>query len=493
MPKESASLSSKLSKLVKEFGDRVFQTDGKVLFCKACEKSVNCDKKYFVSQHCESGKHQAAVAKKAAGATSTARLLSTCIYGKQSEFSMDLCGALMCADIPLHKVENPAFKDFLQKYTKEQVPSETTLRKVYVGLKYQETLGRIRSTVGEHHIWVSIDETTDTKGRYVANTIVGTLDRSKESEIFLLNSECLEKTNASTIAQALTNALNLLWPQGVKYDRVLLLVTDAAAYMKKAASGLKTLFPNMIFLTCLAHALHRVAEEVRTIFPDVDKLISNGKKVFLKAPSRVASFKEQYPDLPLPPAPVLTRWGTWLDAAIYYSTNFDAFRSVVDAFDGEDAAAIEATQALLQKNQVRNDLAFIASHLHNLSTTITKLEERNLPLTSALEIFQAEVERIESIPGQKGLRICSKLNSVVQRNNELETLKKIARVLAGETDVDVRRSPAILANYKYAPVTSVDVERSFYKLKNILSDNRQSFAFDSLRKFVVVNCNPRTA
>jgi hypothetical protein len=42
----------------------------------------------------------------------------------------------------------------------------------------------------------------------------------------------------------------------------LLLVTDAAPYMKKAAKGLQMLYPKIIHITYLAHALHRFAEEV---------------------------------------------------------------------------------------------------------------------------------------------------------------------------------------------------------------------------------------
>ncbi|KRZ63903.1 hypothetical protein T08_2385, partial [Trichinella sp. T8] len=78
--------------------------------------------------------------------------------------------------------------------------------------------------------------------------------------------------------------------------------------MKKAAGALKVLFPNMLHLTCLAHGLHRIAEHIRCLFPDVDRLISNVKKGFLKAPSRVQLFKEMAPEIPLPPQPVLTRW-----------------------------------------------------------------------------------------------------------------------------------------------------------------------------------------
>jgi len=59
---------------------------------------------------------------------------------------------------------------------------------------------------------------------------------------------------------------------------VFLLVTDAAPYMIKTGQALKTFYPNMIHVTCVAHGLNRVLEKVREIFPEVNKLVNNGKK-----------------------------------------------------------------------------------------------------------------------------------------------------------------------------------------------------------------------
>ena len=52
---------------------------------------------------------------------------------------------------------------------------------------------------------------------------------------------------------------------------MLLFVSDAAPYMIKAAKALQLLYPKMIHVTCIAHALHRAAEEVRGSYPEVDK------------------------------------------------------------------------------------------------------------------------------------------------------------------------------------------------------------------------------
>jgi hypothetical protein len=80
--------------------------------------------------------------------------------------------------------------------------------------------------------------------------------------------------------------------------------------MIKAAKALQLLYPKMIHVTCLADALHRLAEEVCGRYPEVEKLIANGKKIFIKSPLRVQKFKEEAPILLLPPQPNVTRWGT---------------------------------------------------------------------------------------------------------------------------------------------------------------------------------------
>jgi hypothetical protein len=96
---------------------------------------------------------------------------------------------------------------------------------------------------------------------------VGTLKLEQPGEIFVLACEVLERVNNSTIAVVFYNAVNLLWPDKVERENVLLFVSDAAPYMIKSAKALQLLYPKMIHVTCLAHALHRVAEEVHVSYP----------------------------------------------------------------------------------------------------------------------------------------------------------------------------------------------------------------------------------
>ena len=139
----------------------------------------------------------------------------------------------------------------------------------------------------------------------------------------------LGKTNHSAIARFVNDSLRLLWPSEMENNcaKVLLLVTDSASYMLKAAKALQVFYSNLIHVTCLAHGLHRIAEKIRELFPAVNDLIT--KKLFLKAPAHVQVYKDCPPEVPLPPEPVVTRSGTWLSAVSFYQKHFNEVKEVV--------------------------------------------------------------------------------------------------------------------------------------------------------------------
>lgn len=51
---------------------------------------------------------------------------------RRNQFFEDLCKTLIAADIPLNKLSNPHFKQFLEINCKRSIPDQSTLRKVYV-------------------------------------------------------------------------------------------------------------------------------------------------------------------------------------------------------------------------------------------------------------------------------------------------------------------------------------------------------------------------
>lgn len=110
--------------------------------------------------------------------------------------------------------------------------------------------------------------------------------------------------------------------------------------MKRAALTLTDLYPKLCHVTCLAHGLSRVAEQVRIEYPLVNEWITIIKRIFVKAPGRVHAFRAANPNIPLPPEPILTRWGTWLEASEYHAHYFHIFEEFLPGLDPNDAEAI---------------------------------------------------------------------------------------------------------------------------------------------------------
>jgi len=371
MPIEKSSVATRLKNYVSEFGN-IFTTDNKILFCTVCNIKIASDKRFSVTQHIATEKHRRGV-NRVEDKKKCQQLISQDPSSKSS-FNNDLCKAMLSANIPLNKLSNTHFKQFLIKYTGQNVPDQTTLRKGNVDYCYKEVITEIRQKVVGKKIWVSIDETTDAEGRFIASVIIGTLLLDRAGDSFLLNLEHLQKTNHSTVCSVFENALYLLWPDGIRQNDVLLFLSDAAPYMTKAGDTLKVLYTKMVHVTCTSHGLHRTAEQIRIQFPKVDKLVANVKQVFKKAPYRVQKFHTDAPHIPLPPEPILTRWGTWISAAIYYSKNFETVRQIVECFDENDAFSIKNAQKYFKANQMKLKFGLhtfkflVSSYSYNAST-----------------------------------------------------------------------------------------------------------------------------
>jgi len=128
--------------------------------------------------------------------------------------------------------------------------------------------------------------------RSIANCVIGILSPDKEQcKTYLINMGVLASTNSNRIFQFFDESMNVFGFNVLKKEDIQLLVTDAAPYMIKAGNGLTLLYPNLIHITCLALTLHRVSEEIRRNFPNVDILIANCKKIFLKSPKHIQLFK----------------------------------------------------------------------------------------------------------------------------------------------------------------------------------------------------------
>jgi hypothetical protein len=139
---------------------------------------------------------------------------------------------------------------------------------------------------------------------------------------------------------------------------------------------------------------------------------------------------------------------------------------------------------------LKSDLIYIYSNFGTLSDSITQLETFGLSLHHLIKIVQDVENKIQQAGNRVGQDIKNKLKSVLDKNTGFKTMTTISKILNGEKVSNQNFSDDLnnsdIAYFQFAPITSVDVERSFSKYKNLLSDNRRLFTIENIKHTLIV-------
>jgi len=128
-----------------------------------------------------------------------------------------------------------------------------------------------------------------------------------------------------------------------------------------------------------------------------------------------------------------------------------------------------------------------------LATEITHLGTSGMLLSESVCCIEKVKQQIKQASGKTGETVIKKLDNLLNKNSEFKILTIISNILKGEK-ISREELPEDLTcddliHYKFAPISSVDVECSFSKYKHILSDRRRRFLFENLKKVLIVQCN----
>jgi len=116
-----------------------------------------------------------------------------------------------------------------------------------------------------------------------------------------------------------------------------------------------------------------------------------------------------------------------------------------------------------------------------------------IQLCDAINIVKQTESELSWIQGEVANKVNAKLESVLEWNPGYSTLCKVSDILCGNEAKLGGNEQELSANdltiFKYSPVMSCDVERSFSWYKVLLSDNWRSFQFDNFKMHVIIHCN----
>lgn len=241
---------------------------------------------------------------------------------------------LAAADIPIHKVDNPTVREYLNTEVVNggAIPKSTHIRKMYLPDVYDHERSEILAKLMGDNLTIQADETSDAQDRPVMNILVASLDRLSEDGkliYYLLDTVFLEgSVDHANVARTIMESIS---KAGFPFHTIRVFNSDAAAYMQKCYREiLSPVFPNCVHITCLAHLMNLLGEQFRKPFDTVNKFVRLMSSLFFRAGARKARFKRyiihcKETDINvnacLAPNPVQTRWNSWYDSVAHHLPN----------------------------------------------------------------------------------------------------------------------------------------------------------------------------
>ena len=409
---------------------------------------------FFVTSHLSGARH---CKLKVNPPTATQQFLPT---ASGTDFAKEVVRVFLPAYIPLKKLRNPDLRNFFSKMG-HPLPSESSAREKLKTLAVEETAW-VKGILSEKQIFAVVDE-SDIRGAKFLVILARLIDVPDKTYMV----DCIpltESLNAQKIVQAIDDTLKEMQ---ISRANFCLLLSDAAPYMISAARTLKVVCPQMLHVTCLAHLIHNAAMKVKMYFDKVDELIACVKAATVKNKSRRALFD----GIGIPPEPVVTRWGSWLQAAFFHGKRLPVIREIVGDFKGEGVLVRRAKEAVLDEGH--------ATSLIQIERCYKGLAELALELDPSDCTIERAFKKINSLDiGRDPCPIENYLEKRLKKND-------IELIMTAERPDIARATYAKLLNCQ---PTSASVELSFSMLNKMLVKDR-NFNPQNVRNHITLHYN----
>lgn len=366
--------------------------------------------------------------------------------------------------IPLSRLAREEFTNHLEKFTGRLLFSSSHCQKNILPVLFKNETTKWINEIKNKPFYLMFDESPDRMSRKLLNIMIGTLDPQASSKPFLIDVIEIETANAETIVPIILFNVNRVFASASQTTNFKLLLSDRAAYCLKVGRILKTSYPDLKHVTCICHGLHNFAETLRNRSPAVDKFVSEMKRILHKNNKLKKEFKKQT-NLKLPKFPVLTRWGTWLAFVKWLYSNLVDMECF---FDNERSKCLKAIY-----NTEEFDKEIIKlEHYFEIPDVIKSLEASNLSIYDQIQAIQKVKKCIKEPELQK------RFDEIFITNPDFGFFEKFVGAKSREK------------YFTFAPLNTCWVERSFSKLKLILSDQR-NLSIETLRSLLTIDFNDR--
>ena len=190
-----------------------------------------------------------------------------------------------------------------------------------------DVIAKVKEKVADNDVFFVIDETPDCRARNVVNLLDGVMNGQPTKPMLLIVS-FPEDVNNKTIQELVYDACNILRnkidiPVFISFS---LISQNTLAVKKMKEQDIS--FPHLHHISCLLHAVDLVSFQIMVYSQTVNSFLVEEKHFLQNSGKRKRIFKTET-QLPLPPFPVITRWGSWLTAVKYHVEHFDAIKTLL--------------------------------------------------------------------------------------------------------------------------------------------------------------------
>ncbi|KAG0433983.1 CGG triplet repeat-binding protein 1 [Dictyocoela muelleri] len=433
--------------------DYLILTESGNLFCTLCSVLISVDRKSQVTQHIQTLTHKKNIEqKKPKQNTLKIQSLNTAEL---------IVKSFLNSNIPLYKLRNNSIKNMFQKLG-VNLSCETTLRKL-VSKLYKNHMITLKNNLFGKSIYLIIDETQFNQRKFI-NILMGDIEDPRNiyltacKEIF----GCVDSNIISVQVDNVLKGFN------IQRENFKLFITDSAAYMISAGKNLKIFYSNLLHIYCWLHFLHNCALKIRCHYKSVDFLVSSMKNLTVKNKFRDNLFKKEIGTIP---KPIITRWGTWLEAALYYSENFRKVKEIVFSFKN-DGILIENARDAFEDKDLISELINIENNYRILKKYLNDSCKEYFSINDAVKLFK-EIDFKEDV-----LNIKKYLTHKMEKSDISLFFEK----------KHIKETPYTISCLLNAPSTSLSVERSFSILQKILTKERQ-FSTENIQKYMILYYN----
>lgn len=128
----------------------------------------------------------------------------------------------------------------------------------------------------------------------------------------------------------------------------------------------------------------------------------------------------------LPPSPIITRWGTWLQAAVYYADYFEIIEHIIDGLDEKEAESIVAAKQAITDAHLFADLVYIKTNFEFLIGAIEAAQVRGQSIDVMLSKAEEIRQRLKALERKE---FSVKWESVIGNNVGFSSLTKVSDLI----------------------------------------------------------------